>query len=293
VAALKLLMYHRRVTDPIPGAQMRRDLLALLIPLLLTGAAAQAEPYGLVRDDAFLRAQVVEPVFAFVFDRVEADSLGFWTHTDLEAFAAGWERPSVFPLEYLVNLRREALPPDQQIRRRGLVCDRLITMELNRERLDMPMPYDVLGYHPGTLSFGSPLVIREWRLGEQVLHVRAEEESRQTPVAGLTVFQVISGWAVLDVDAWLDKLLGKNLDDSATVSFAAGRAEGRILGVGSSVGREGRTIYGELDFRRGTVVTHGRPLARALAAASRPFGVPDSGERLDLWVPYLAATADD
>jgi hypothetical protein len=265
----------------------------LLVILLAAPLTAGAEPYGLVTSDDFLRVQVVEPVFALVFGLVEADSLGVWTRADVEAFAADWARPSVFPLEHLVSVRREALPPDRQVRRRGLVSDRIIIIELTVPRLDMPMPYNVLGYHPGTLSFGSPMVIREWRLGEQVLHVRADEGTRRTTVEGLTVFQVTDGWAVLDVDAWLDRLLGKQLDDSVTLSFAAARTEGRILGVGSSVGREGRTIYGELDFRRGSVVTHGRPLAKALAAAARPFAVPDSGERLDAWGGYLAATADD
>jgi len=264
-----------------------------LIILVAMSAPAAAEPYGLTTGPDYLRAQVQEPVFAYVFAMVEADSLGIWSRADLETFATGWVRPSDFPLEHLASMRREVVPEAERISRRGAVCDRVITIELTEARLDMPMPYSILGYHPGTLSFGSPLVIREWRLGEKELHVRADDETRRTPIRGFTVFQVVSGWAVLDVDAWLDNLLGKNLDDSATLCFATGRTEGRILGVGINVGRDGRFIYGELDFRRNTVVTHGRPLARAAAGAARPFGTPDSGDRNDIWSAYLAATADD
>jgi hypothetical protein len=262
----------------------RRFLSSLVVPWLLALAVpAHAGDYGLVTDDAFLRAQVREPVFALVFGLVEADSLGTWTRRDVEAFAAGWGRPSDFPLEHLVAIRREALVPEEQVERRGLRCTRLITIELTAPRLEMPMPYSILGYHPGTLGFGSPLAIREWHLGDVELHVRADEGSRRETVHGFTIFQVVSGWAVLDVDAWLDNLLGKNLDDSATLTFSAARAGGRIVGVGTSVGREGRSIYGELDFRRGTVANHGRPLARALSGAARAFAVPDSGDRLEAW----------
>lgn len=266
----------------------------IILFVLLVGAStsAIAAPYGLVSSPEHLRAQVQEPVFAFVFAMVQADSLGAWTRADLEAFAADWVRPSDFPLEYLASMKREVVPEEDRVTRRGTVCDRVITVELTTPHLDMPMPYSILGYHPGTLSFGSPLVIREWRLGEQTLHVRADEDTRRIQVTGFTVFQIVSGWAVLDVDAWLDRLLGKNLDDSATLCFATGHAEGRILGVGINVGRQGRFIYGELDFRRGTVVTHGRPLARAVAGAARPYGTPDSGDRGDAWTAYLAAIAD-
>ncbi|MCP4573115.1 MAG: hypothetical protein GY838_12230 [bacterium] len=255
---------------------------ALVIALLTAGAA----PLGLVTDEAALRREVAEPVFAFVFRLVEADSLGQWTGEDLQGFADTWTRPSDFPLELLASFRREAVPPTEQVASGGYICDRRIILTLTTERLDMPMPYSVLGYHPGTLGFGSPLVIREWRLGERQLRVRTGDGSRKETVRGLTVFQVVDGWTVLDVDAWLDKLLGKQLDDAAVLGFAACRARGRILGVGVNTGRKGRFIYGELDFEHSTVATHGRPLARALASHTRRWTTPDDGDRAGAWRGY-------
>lgn len=260
-------------------------VIPLVVLILCTASAATAD-YGLVPDRDFLRVQVKEPVFAMVFAMVEADSLGTWTRRDVEDFATAWDRPSDFPLEYLVAIRREVAPPEMQVQRRGYVCERIITIELESARLDMPMPYSILGYHPGTLGFGSPLVIREWRLGTVELHVRTDEGSHRETVSGFTIFQMIAGWTILDVDGWLDTLLGRNLDDAATLAFSTCRAGGRIVGVGTNVGRTGRSIYGELDFRRGTVMTHGRPLARAISAAARPFAIPDNGNRLEAWQGY-------
>lgn len=265
---------------PSPGT------LLLITVLLAVAAPAAADDYGLTPDHDFLRAQVREPVFAMIFAMVQADSLGTWSRADVEAFSADWGRPSDFPLDRLVSIERRVAPPAHRARRRDRVCDRLITVTLTEPRLDMPMPYSILGYHPGGLSFGSPLMIREWRLGDVSIHVRAKDGSRREDLAGFTVFQIVEGWAVLDVDGWLDNLLGRNLDDSATLAFSTGRAGGRILGVGSSVGRDGRSIYGELDFRRGTVVTHGRPMARAMSSAARPYTLPDEGDRNAAWDAY-------
>jgi len=260
-------------------------LTPLMLVILLAGTAAAGD-YGLVPDDDYLRAQIKEPVFALVFALVEADSLGTWTRAEVESFAESWGRTSDFPLDHLVAIRREVAAPQHQVERRGYVCNRTITIEMDSTRLDMPMPYSILGYHPGALSFGSPLVLREWRLGEVELQVRGDDGSYRQTVTGLTIFQVVSGWAILDVDGWLDKLLGRNLDDASTLAFSTCRADGRIMGVGTNVGRTGRSIYGELDFRRGTVINHGRPLARAVSAAARPFSLPDSGDRLETWQDY-------
>jgi len=270
----------------------RRILPTIVAGLLLaTGVRpAAAAPLGLLAGAADLRQQVKEPVFAWVFTLVEADSLGAWDAADLQAFSAGWEQPSDFPLERLVSFRREELPEARRIVREGLVCDRLVTITLDTPRLDMPMPYSILGYHPGTLSFGSPVVVREWRVGDREVTVRESGGSRRALVRGLVVFEVVDGWTILDVDGWLDSLLGRNLDDAATVGFAVTRGEGRIFGVGNSVGREGRFIYGELDFREGTVAPHGRPLARAVAGLVRRWSDPPAERRASVWAPYDAAS---
>jgi hypothetical protein len=265
---------------------------ALLRPLLLAAAlipaAAGAAPWGLVPGEAFLRAQVKEPVFAWVFSLVEADSLGTWTAADVQAFAEGWDQPSDFPLDKLVCVRREALPDSARAVREGLVCDRRVVIELAAPRLEMPMPYAILGYHPGTLSFGSPLVAREWRAGARTVDVRSGDGTRRGEVQGLVVFEIVAGWTVLDVDGWLDSLLGRKLDDSATVGLAVARGGGRLLGVGNSIGREGRVIFGEMDFRLGTIAPHGRPLARALAGLARRWSDPAPDRRPAVWAGYDA-----
>ena len=243
--------------------------------------------YGLVAGEDDLRAQVLEPLFAFVFGLTEADSLGTWTLDDLLGFADAWGRPSDFPLpDHFVSMTREALPDDQVLRRRGVVCRRRWTIRLRPDLVEFPLPFSILGYHPGSLSFRQPLTLHEWRLDERTVHVTVEGATRRYVADGTTIWEVAAGWIILDVDGWLDKLLGKAADDAILRGFTACRVEGDLVGVGMSLGRDGRRIFGEFDFRSGEIENHGRPLARGLSRYSRGWTDPDEVDHEALWRAY-------
>ena len=243
--------------------------------------------HGLAPDEAALREQVVEPLFAFVFSLVEADSLGTWTAADLLGFAEAWGHPSAFPVaEHLESLTREALTGEAVLEHRGVRCTRRWIVRLRPELSEFPLPFSILGYHPGTLSIGTPLVLNEWWLGERSVHVTVEGVTRRYDAEAITVWQVVEGWLVLDVDGWLDTLLGKAADDAATEGFTACWVQGELIGVGNSVGRKGRRIYGEFDFRSGEIENHGRPLARGLAFYTRGWVRPDERDPREIWRAY-------
>lgn len=282
-----------------------RSVLSILMILLLTvtvrAQSAPARPdssaFLAVRDHAAgpalptdlteLREQVRDPLFGFVFAMVARDSLGAWTAADLDSFAAGWGADSDFPVaDHLVGLRREAIPDDQLLGRRGVRCRRRWVVELRPELLEIPMPYSILGYHPGKLSFRTPLVLNEWPVGARSIDVTVEGATRRYPVTGLTVFQIVQGWIILDVDGWVDALLGKAADDAVMQGFTVGWSDGELIGVGSSAGRKGRRIYGELDFREGTVESHGRPVARGLSSEGRRWLPGRANDPRETWRRY-------
>lgn len=243
--------------------------------------------YGLADDRGALRAQVRDPLFAFVFTMTERDSLGVWSAEDILAFAEAWGEDSAFPLaENLATIAREPLADEAAPVHRGVRCDRRWVVRLRPERLEIPMPYSILGYHPGSLSFDSPLVLREWRLGSRTAYVTVEGQTRRYAAHALTIYEIAAGWIVLDVDGWLDALLGKAADDAAMQGFAVAWVEGELVGVGNSVGRGGRRILGELDFRTGEVATHGRPLARAISRYGRGWTTPRDEEPQAVWRRY-------
>jgi len=291
-----------------------RRLAALLAAATLVGGLAAAQPlagaaappvgarpdsaafmavraagpgYGLVPGEAVLHGQVREPLFAFAFLQTERDRLGVWTAADLLAFAERWGETSDFPLaDRLESFTREALPDSEVLRVHGAVCDRRWVIRLDPARLDMPVPYSILGYHPGTLSLQSPIELREWRLGERTVHVTVDGKTRMYAVRGLTVYQVVAGWLILDVDGWLDTLLGKAADDAASEGVAVGWVDEELIGVGNSTGRDGRRIFGELNFRTGEVENHGRPVARGISQHARSWTRTAGVDPRAVWQAY-------
>ncbi len=287
----------------------RHLLQASTIVLLLTGATAAATPPdtiprvegrpsadvflsvarsgSLVPDPAILHEQVREPLFAWVFSLIAADSLGAWTIDDITDFAAIWGEESDFPLiDYVEGVTREALPKEQVRRRRGVVCDRVWTVRLRSPRVEAAMPYSILGYHPGKLSFGGPIVLHEWSLGDRSVHVTVDRVTRKYAARALTVLEISDGWIILDVDGWLDRLLGKAADDALTEGFIVGWVDGELVGVGNSAGRDGHRIFGELNFRTGEIENHGRPVARGISRYSRAWTRADAADPQSVWRAY-------
>jgi len=97
------------------------------------------------------------------------------------------------------------------------------------------------------------------------------------------VFAVASGYLVLDADGFVDALLGSALDDAWTVGLVIAREGERRVGLGVSLGRDGRRIYGEFDFVRDRVLPHGRPAASALSGFARRWLDPQRGQTPPSW----------
>ena len=99
--------------------------------------------------------------------------------------------------------------------------------------------------------------------------VELTKEDGSVKVSDIQLFRLETGILILDVDGWLDALLGKRLDDAAMLGFVSAREDGRLIGLALSIGSKGRPIYGELDFQQDKVLANGRAVASALSAACR------------------------
>ena len=245
------------------------------------------DDYGLVTSESALREQVVEPLFAFVFSLTEADSLGTWTAADLLAFGESWGEESAFPVaEFLDRITREELTGGQVLEHRGARCDRRWLIRLKPALAEFPLPFSILGYHPGSLSIDTPLVLHEWRLGARSVYVTVEGATQRYQAETITIWEVAAGWIILDIDGWLDKLLGAAADDAATKGFTVCWVDDELVGVGNSVSTKGRAIYGEFDFRTGEIENHGQALARGIAHFAQGWtGIVDT-DGSEVWRAY-------
>jgi hypothetical protein len=226
---------------------------------------------------------IVEPFFAFVLDQAAADSLGLWRTAALKAYAAARGTPSRLPVEHLVSLERRRPAPGSEGRYPGarVAAEWVLAFD---DRLSFPLPYSLLGYHPGSLRLASTLVLAELAPVDLTLSWRVKRGREQHPVKQVRVFVCERGYMLLDADAFVDHLLGDLLDDAWTVGFATARDGDHWLAISLMLGREGRAMYGEFDLARDRIEPHGRPLAEALAAAARRWQEPFADRLPVPWV---------
>ncbi len=248
---------------------------AIFVVLFLSVACAgepvswEEDPFDFSRADKSYTydpngPDVNEPFFAMVLQWAAEDSLGTWSGNDVLAYADALGRSSKFPLEELVSFSRnrptkadEGIWPDMKVK---AIWDIELVSDLTP-----PMPYSILGYHPGTLHVSGRIRMAEVHLGS----VELTKEDGSVKVSDIQLFRLETGILILDVDGWLDALLGKRLDDAAMLGFVSAREDGRLIGLALSIGSKGRPIYGELDFQQDKVLANGRAVASALSAACR------------------------
>lgn len=125
-------------------------------------------------------------------------------------------------------------------------------------QLALPIPYSILGYNPGSFRATERCLFREWNLGTVTLqHSRKRgEEIEMVPVVleDVHLYGLEQGEVTLDIDGWVDRMFGGNLDDTDIVGLMLCRYQGKWIGVAMGYNEDKRGRSGALDFREDKVV---------------------------------------
>ncbi len=200
---------------------------------------------------------VHDPVFAMLVAYVRANRLG---PVSRESIA-----------ETLVERRQESRLPWRLAREFARVSDgqdgrATVTLRFDRP-VDVPIPYQILWYHPGRIRASASCRFREWRLAELPIDTRPPgQRTPWPPLAEVRLFALDEGELLLDIDGWLDALLGEALDDTFVTCLAVGRYRGREYGFAVGRNRAGKPRIGAFDLSADAVVF---PLPSDLRAANR------------------------
>jgi hypothetical protein len=261
----------------------------LVCRLICGASAAQAwSEFGSAEPDSAPAAapagpEIREPFFRFLLGMVTVDSLGTWSGRDVVRYAEAAEQESRFPLDEFVTLSRSRPDSAAATRYEGTLV-RAVWRLVFRQPQDHPMPYSILGYHPGSLRIAQEVVLAETVPQDLDLDFMVNRKPVHGTVTEARIFVLEVGYVLLDADGWLDALLGPGLDDSWSLGFVTGRENGRLLALGIGLGRTGRRIYGEFNFADDEVLANGRPLATALSTASRRWLNVADGHLPAAWV---------
>jgi hypothetical protein len=245
---------------------VRRAAAALAVLFASTARSPLADepvpgPPALVLPDVLpLEPQVKDPVFAALVALVRADLYGVLTRAHLERELERRHLRSRLPYGSVRDVARVPAPTGPRA---------LVTVRFEGP-LAVPIPYSILWYHPGRIRAGDSCVFREWSLGT----VQLPYESRPGAPASLELqdvhlFDLDGGRLEVDIDAWLDRLMGSALDDTDVTGLVVFRHAGRHYGMalGYNSGRRARS--GVFDFQGDRIVFPSTAEMKAVARQMR------------------------
>jgi hypothetical protein len=251
--------------------------------ILCPGLPLQAGPEGETltplpgREIMLPEDQVKDRFFAYLIALAQADAYGNLDSGQIGGVLGEFLGRTSVPFELITGIeRRPADGGDPGTVRISF-----------RERLKTPVPYSILGYHPGSVWADTTVRFYEYYMPRRVVWLSKES---QVTLTDIHVFAVYEGWAVVDIDAWVDKILGGRLDDTWIIVLALFKYEGDWHGIAAGYGPSGEGRSGVFNFRTDKILfptpdqfrtlgPYFRNLVRAQKGVKAP--VPEHGK----WVP--------
>jgi hypothetical protein len=124
--------------------------------------------------------------------------------------------------------------------------------------IDLPVPYSILGYHPGSFTASQSCLFREWELGRVRLS-EAEQKGDRTEVHTIDLedvhlFAAVEGDVKIDIDALVDAMLGGAIDDTDVTTLMLFRWQGEWYGAAMGYGKDRHGRSGILSLRRDKIL---------------------------------------
>jgi hypothetical protein len=244
--------------------------LLILAPLAATAEGAQTEcdAAEVVGERPPLAADVRDPVFATLLGLLNENRYGCVSAQALGQEVRRTGRRTLLPYQRLKRLVRRPAPGGGNA---------LVTIEFE-DRLRVPVPYRILFfYRPGHVWSEALLEATEWRLGA----IEPSGGGSPAAVADVCLFALTSGRAGVDIDGWLDRLLGGRLDDMSVDGFATFTYNQGTWGLALGKSPSGARRSGLFDFTGDRIAYPAPPALKSVVRAlrTRLEALPARGQR--------------
>lgn len=169
---------------------------------------------------------------------MDEDLCGSIDAATLDSTVRQASRESRLPYQHLRVLTREPEPDSPTMRIEASF----------REPLRLPVPYQILGYNPGSLRASQNVVFREWNLGRLSLEHRDGKKKQEVVLSDVHLFGVRQGTVWVDIDGWIDRMLGGQMDDTRITGLVLFRHEGQRYGMAVGYNRSWQGRSGLLSL---------------------------------------------
>ena len=185
--------------------------------------------------------EVKDRFYSYLIGLVERDTCGVLDADQIGEVLAEYRGKTSIPFEKIKEIEREC---------RSSTQGREVSIEFEGN-LKTPVPYSILGYHPGSVMASTKVRFLEWKIPRKTLRWSKTES---IDLSQVYVFGVCDGWAVVDIDAWLDKILGGLLDDTRIVVLVLFKYKGGWHALAAGYGPSGEGRSGVFDFRSNKIL---------------------------------------
>ncbi|MGD8628941.1 MAG: hypothetical protein PVH52_07640, partial [bacterium] len=173
---------------------MMRAVLIWLVPALLamSAPAGRASAGDMPGSEIMLpQDEVVDRFFAYMIGLIQADTCGVVDAEDLASALAGFKGRTSVPFERIMSIHRDCGDDGPSSRRggsgsgarsggrggsggRGATDVRDVSITFSEE-LKTPVPYQILGYHPGSVQACEIVRFREWHIPRRTIRWTGRE----------------------------------------------------------------------------------------------------------------------
>jgi hypothetical protein len=241
-----------------PSRGLASDFFPEVVPL----APSDSIPIGL---PAVIEPEpgVADPVFGLLVGLVESGVYGTLTGERLQKELDRVGKPSRLPYHSLTELTRIPAIPG----RTALVP---VTF---KGGLDLPVPYSILGYHPGSFRASENCVFREWMFPRfELAHQQMQDGKIVQKILVLEdvhLFGLQEGKVKIDIDGWLDALMGDALDDTDVTCLMLCRYQGKWYGFAMGYSNDGGGRSGAFAFDKDEIIFPSTPEMRTIGREMR------------------------
>ena len=185
--------------------------------------------------------EVKDRFYSYLIGLIESDTYGVLTSERISEILSGYRGKTSIPFEKILEIRREPRSDGKA---------NYVSISFNGI-LKAPVPYSILGYHPGSVIASQKVDFFEWHYPRRVIWL---SHKKKLELRDVYIFGIYNGWAVVDIDAWIDKLLGGLLDDTRLVVLALFKYNGDWHGLAAGYGRSGEGRSGIFNFRKNKIL---------------------------------------
>ncbi|MGQ9603496.1 MAG: hypothetical protein ACUVUU_04735 [bacterium] len=180
-------------------------------------------------------SSVKDPFYRYLIGLIEADICGTVNSKTLSSALSKHKSKTDIPFQLIDRISRSCESLTNP-------CEVSISFKSD---LKASIPYSILGYHPGSVRASEVVDFIEWRMPRKTIQIA---DGRRIDLTDVHLFAPQRGWAMIDMDAWIEKLTLGLIDDTRIVGLGLFRYQGEWYGLATGYDPQGNGRSGIFSF---------------------------------------------